>query len=42
MSAPLKGLFSALSAYLAGILDDTVQNIPGGLDLSDDCGLLLV
>ena|SRR5258708_3828782 len=28
-------VFSALSAYLAVILDDTAQNVPGGLDLRD-------
>jgi hypothetical protein len=34
------GVFSALSAYLAVILDDTAQNVPGGLDLRDVEGLL--
>jgi hypothetical protein len=29
----LEGLFTALSAYLATILDDTAQNVPGGLDV---------
>ena len=33
-------LFSALSAYVAVILDDTAQNVPGGLDLPDAEGLL--
>jgi hypothetical protein len=36
----LSGVFSALSAYLAVILDDTAQNVPGGLDLRDVEGLL--
>jgi hypothetical protein len=29
----LKQLLNALSAYLTAILDDTAQNVPGGLDL---------
>jgi hypothetical protein len=36
----LSQVFSALSAYLAVILDDTAQNVPGGLDLRDAEGLL--
>jgi hypothetical protein len=31
----LGGVLSALSAYLAVILDDTAQNVPGSLDLPD-------
>jgi hypothetical protein len=33
-------VFSALSAYVAVLLDDTAQNVPGGLDLCDAEGLL--
>jgi hypothetical protein len=29
----LEGVIAALSAYLTAILDDTAQNVPGGLDL---------
>jgi hypothetical protein len=36
----VSGVFRALSAYLAVILDDTAQNVPGGLDLRDVEGLL--
>jgi hypothetical protein len=36
----ISGVFSALSTYLAVILDDTAQNVPGGLDLRDVEGLL--
>jgi hypothetical protein len=36
----LSQVFTALSAYLAVILDDTAQNVPGGLDLRDAEGLL--
>jgi hypothetical protein len=32
-AAHLNKVLSALSAYLAEILDDTSQNVPGGLDL---------
>jgi hypothetical protein len=28
-------VLGALSVYVAVILDDTVQNVPGGLDLPD-------
>jgi hypothetical protein len=28
----VKGLFTAISGYLETILDDTGQNVPGGLD----------
>jgi hypothetical protein len=31
----LNALFGKLAAYLALILDDTAQNTPGGLDLTD-------
>ena len=31
----LTGVFGGLAAYLAIILDDTAQNAPGGLDLTD-------
>jgi hypothetical protein len=31
----LNAVFRALAAYLALILDDTAQNAPGGLDLTD-------
>jgi hypothetical protein len=33
-------VLSALSVYLAVILDDTAQNVPGGLDLRDAEGIL--
>jgi hypothetical protein len=33
-------VFRALSAYLTVVLDDTAQNVPGGLDLRDAEGLL--
>jgi hypothetical protein len=36
----LSQLFNAMSAYLAVVLDDTAQNVPGGLDLRDAEGLL--
>jgi hypothetical protein len=36
----LTQVFSALSAYVAVILDDTAQNVPGGLDLRDAEGIL--
>jgi hypothetical protein len=36
----LSSVFCALSTYLAIILDDTAQNVPGGLDLRDAEGLL--
>jgi hypothetical protein len=36
----LGGVFSALSAYVAVLLDDTAQNVPGGLDFRDAEGLL--
>jgi hypothetical protein len=36
----LNQVFSALSAYLAVILDDTAQNVPGRLDLCDAEGVL--
>jgi hypothetical protein len=36
----LSKVFRALSVYLAIILDDTAQNVPGGLDLRDAEGLL--
>ena len=28
----VKGLFTAISGYLEAVLDDTAQNIPGGID----------
>lgn len=28
----VKGLFTAISSYLEAVLDDTAQNIPGGID----------
>ena len=28
----VKGLFAAISGYLEAVLDDTAQNIPGGID----------
>jgi hypothetical protein len=36
----LSKIFFALSAYVAVILDDTAQNVPGGLDLRDAEGIL--
>jgi hypothetical protein len=33
-------MFGALSVYVTVILDDTAQNIPGGLDLRDAEGIL--
>ena len=36
----LKKVLNALSAYLTTILDDTAQNIPGGLDLREIDALL--
>jgi hypothetical protein len=33
-------VFAALSVYVALILDDTAQNVPGSLDLRDAEGLL--
>jgi hypothetical protein len=36
----LAEVFRALSAYVAVVLDDTAQNVPGGLDLLDAEGLL--
>jgi hypothetical protein len=33
-------VFSALSVYVAVILDDTAQNVPGRLDLPDTEGML--
>jgi hypothetical protein len=36
----LDWVFSALSVYVAVILDDTAQNVPGGLDLRDAEALL--
>jgi hypothetical protein len=33
-------VFRALSAYVALVLDDTAQNVPGGLDLPDAEGIL--
>jgi hypothetical protein len=36
----LSKVFSALSVYLAVLLDDTAQNVPGGLDLRDAEGVL--
>jgi hypothetical protein len=33
-------VFSALSVYVAVILDDTAQNVPGRLDLPDAEGVL--
>jgi hypothetical protein len=36
----LSKVFSALSVYLAVLLDDTGQNLPGGLDLRDAEGVL--
>jgi hypothetical protein len=36
----LNTVLSALSVYLAVILDDTAQNVPGSLDLRDAEGLL--
>ena len=31
----MNALFGELAAYLAMVLDDTAQNTPGGLDLTD-------
>jgi hypothetical protein len=28
----VKGLFAAISSYLEAVLDDTAQNVPGGID----------
>jgi hypothetical protein len=36
----LSKVLSALSAYVALVLDDTAQNVPGGLDLPDAEGIL--
>ena len=36
----LDKVFSALSVYVAVILDDTAQNVPGRLDLRDAEGVL--
>jgi hypothetical protein len=36
----LDRMFGALSVYVTVILDDTAQNIPGGVDLSDAEGVL--
>jgi hypothetical protein len=36
----LNKVFNTLSVYLTVILDDTAQNVPGGLDLRDAEGLL--
>src|SRR5258708_2325018 len=36
----LSKVLSALLVYVAEILDDTAQNVPGGLDLRDAEGLL--
>jgi hypothetical protein len=36
----LTKVFSALSAYVAFVLDDTAQNVPGGLELPDAEGIL--
>jgi hypothetical protein len=36
----LSWVFNALSVYVAVILDDTAQNVPGRLDLPDAEGLL--
>jgi hypothetical protein len=36
----LAKVFRALSAYVAVVLDDTAQNVPGGLDLPDAEGIL--
>ena len=36
----LNRLLTALSAYLTAILDDTAQNVPGGLDLCQIDALL--
>ena len=36
----LDKVFSALSVYVAVILDDTAQNVPGSLDLRDAEGIL--
>ncbi len=36
----LKTVLSAVSAYVTAILDDTAQNIPGGLDLRQIDALL--
>jgi hypothetical protein len=36
----LSGVFTVLSVYVAVILDDTAQNVPGGLDLPDAEGAL--
>jgi hypothetical protein len=36
----LKQVLNALSAYLTAILDDTSQNVPGGLDLRQVQALL--
>ena len=33
-------MLNALSAYLTAILDDTAQNVPGGLDLRQVDALL--
>ncbi len=33
-------MFNALSVYVAVILDDTAQNVPGSLDLRDAEGLI--
>ena len=33
-------MLSALSVYLAVVLDDTAQNVPGSLDLRDAEGVL--
>jgi hypothetical protein len=33
-------VFNTLRAYLTAILDDTAQNIPGGLDLRQIVGTL--
>jgi hypothetical protein len=37
----LDKVFGAFSVYVAVILDDTAQNVPGGLDLRDAEGLLV-
>jgi hypothetical protein len=36
----LSVVFSGLAAYLAIVLDDTAQNAPGGLDLTDADAIL--
>ena len=36
----LKAVLDALSVYVAAILDDTAQNVPGGLDLRQTDALL--